>query len=157
VIVLLDTGILTLLVLEPQISQEASDCQRWLDTLLAKGVNVFSSEICDYEVRRGLLFVDLKKGRVDGPRIKALEDLRQRIDFLPIDRKVLLKAASFWAEAQNQGLPGDRKGVDVDALVIAQWALLQEDYLGQYVVIATKNSKHFQHSSEALNWNEIKP
>lgn len=155
-IVILDTGILTLLVLEAQASQEASDCQKWLDTLLAKGVNVFSSEICDYEVRRGLLFLDLKKGRTNGPRIKALEDLRQRIDFLPINRNVLLKAADFWAEAQSKGLPGDRKGIDADVLISAQWMLLQEDYPGQYIVIATKNSKHFQHSTEALNWNEIK-
>jgi hypothetical protein len=52
-IVFLDSGIIGLLS-SPNDRELALNCQSWLYRLLAKSVYVVSSDICDYEVRRGL-------------------------------------------------------------------------------------------------------
>lgn len=56
-IVILDSGVLDLLASPIQDASqlqddEISQCTKWFDTLLAKGVLVVTSEISDYEVRR---------------------------------------------------------------------------------------------------------
>ena len=154
-IVFLDTGILTLLVTEASASEEARQCQEWFYQLFSKGVYIVSSEICDYEIRRGLLFIDTKKGRTAGPQIQVLERFRELIEFLPVTRSVLLKSAELWAEVQIKGLSSSRTGIDGDILIAAQWTILQEDNPGQYVVIATTNLRHFQHYTEAKIWRDI--
>jgi hypothetical protein len=53
-IVFLDTGILGL-VTSPRKQGQALACEQWMLSLLARGVNIISSEICDYEVRRNLI------------------------------------------------------------------------------------------------------
>jgi hypothetical protein len=52
-IVFLDSGIIGLLS-SPNDRELVVRCQSWLYRLLARSVYVVSSDICDYEVRRGL-------------------------------------------------------------------------------------------------------
>ena len=58
-IVFLDTGIIGL-VTSPRKQGQAYACEQWLFGLLARGVNIVSSEICDYEVRRNLIMIVVK-------------------------------------------------------------------------------------------------
>ena len=43
------------LITNPKATPLALQCQQWLDSLLARNINVVLSEIIDYEVRRELL------------------------------------------------------------------------------------------------------
>ena len=51
-IVFLDSGVLGL-ISSPNERSEVTACQNWVFGLLAKGVYVVSSDICDYEIRQG--------------------------------------------------------------------------------------------------------
>ena len=51
-IVLIDSSVLGILA-NPNKLGEAKECEEWLYKLLSKGVYVATSDLCDYEVRRG--------------------------------------------------------------------------------------------------------
>ena len=53
-IIFLDSGIIGL-VTNPRKQGQSLACEQWMLGLLARGVNIVSSEICDYEVRRNLI------------------------------------------------------------------------------------------------------
>jgi hypothetical protein len=53
-IVFIDSSILGK-ICNPNQSQETIDIEKWLFTLLSRGMRVVSSDICDYEIRRSLL------------------------------------------------------------------------------------------------------
>jgi hypothetical protein len=89
-IVFLDTGVLGL-VASPNNTGEAKECKEWLYGLLARSVYVVSSDICDYEVRRGLLLASLTNPTVQG--IQNLDNLPAVIDFLPLTQMVMKEAA----------------------------------------------------------------
>jgi hypothetical protein len=55
-IVFLDSGVLGL-ISSPNDRSEVTACQNWVFELLAKGVYIVSSDICDYEIRRSLLLL----------------------------------------------------------------------------------------------------
>jgi len=57
-IVFLDTGVLGL-ASSPKNSGDVFACKQWLFHLIARGVFVVTSDICDYEVRRSLMVVSL--------------------------------------------------------------------------------------------------
>lgn len=153
-IVFLDSGIVGF-ISSPSYLGEAQECKRWLYQILARGAYLVSSDICDYEVRRGLLLAGLTGSRNDG--LKNLDRLPEIIDFLPITQPVLKEASKLWAEARKQGIPtADLKNIDCDMIVCAQWKLLQEEYPGQYVVIATSNRKHLERFAEAEIWQNIR-
>ncbi len=153
-IVLLDTGILGL-VASPQNTGEAKECQKWFESLLARSASVVTSDICDYEVRRGLLLASMTKPNVAG--IDRLDTLQKIICFLPLTKKVMKEAAQLWAEARSQGMQtADNKNIDADIIISAHWKLLTEEYPGQYVVVATKNVKHLRLFAEAREWKNIK-
>ena len=59
-IVFLDSGILGL-ISSPNERAEVTACQNWMMGLMAKGVYVVSSDICDYEIRRSLLLLEAQK------------------------------------------------------------------------------------------------
>jgi hypothetical protein len=80
------------------ISGDTVNCQSWLYRLLARSVYVVSSDICDYEVRRGLELALYKNPHVSG--LSRLDALAQIVDFLPTERVVLQRAAKIWAEAR---------------------------------------------------------
>lgn len=134
-IVFIDTGILGLLA-NPNKKGEAADCEQWLLGLLSKGVSVLTSDICDYEVRRNLILESFRKPNINS--VTSLNELKDLITFLPISNKVMIKAASLWAEARIQGVPtADDKSLDADIIICAQYKLLEQEYPGRYIVIET--------------------
>jgi hypothetical protein len=57
-------------VTSPRKQGQALTCEKWMFSLLAKGVNIISSEICDYEVRRNLIL----ENNVS-PKVNSLNNL----------------------------------------------------------------------------------
>lgn len=152
-IVFLDTSVLGLLA-NPNKKGEAAECEQWLLSLLSKGVFVVTSDICDYEVRRSLILESLRKPNVNS--IASLDELKDLVAFLPLTNEVMLKAANLWAEARIQGIPtADDKSLDADIIICAQYKLLEQEYPGRYIVIATTNVKHLSRFTEAKEWQEI--
>lgn len=82
-IVFLDSGIIGLLS-SPNDRELAIKCQYWLYRLLARSVYVVSSDICDYEVKRGFELALHKNPHVSG--LSRLDGLAQIVDFLPTER-----------------------------------------------------------------------
>ena len=152
-IVFLDSGIIGLLT-SPNDRELAVRCQSWLYRLLARSVYIVSSDICDYEVRRGLELALHKNPHVSG--LSRLDALAQIVDFLPTERVILQRAAKIWAEARitGQGTAGDRE-LDADIIIAAHWLILTEKYPGQAVTIATTNVKHLSRFTIARSWEEI--
>ncbi|NJL52013.1 MAG: type II toxin-antitoxin system VapC family toxin [Hydrococcus sp. SU_1_0] len=152
-IVLIDSGVLGKLC-NPNSSTEVEVAREHLYTLLARGVYVLSSQICDYEVRRSLVLNSLRGLSSEG--INNLNKLAEFIDFLPISEKVLKEAANLWAEARIKGIPtADNKSLDADVIICAQYKLLEQEYPGRYIVIATTNVKHISKFAKAKKWQEI--
>jgi predicted nucleic acid-binding protein len=120
-----------------------------------QGVYVCSSDICDFEVRRGLVLALRNKPEFNG--IQNLDEIREIIDFLPINSSLLRQAAHLWASARSQGTPtADNKSLDVDIIISAHWQVLKESFPGRYIVVATTNVKYLSRFTEAKVWNNIK-
>jgi predicted nucleic acid-binding protein len=152
-IVFIDSGILGKLC-NPNSSAEVDAIRDWLYSLLAKGIFIVSSDICDYEVRRSLILESLRQPNINS--IQDLNDLQDLITFLPLTNEVMKEAANLWAEARIQGMPtADEKSLDADVIICAQYKLLAEQYPGRYIVIATTNVSHLSRFSEAKEWQEI--
>jgi hypothetical protein len=151
--ILIDSGVLGKLC-NPNSSPEVEAAREQLYALLAKGIYIVSSQICDYEVRRSLILNSMKGLTSEG--IDNLNKLAEFIDFLPVNNTVLKEAASLWAEARIQGIPtADDKSLDADVIICAQFKLLEKEYPGRYIVIATTNVKHLSRFTEAKEWQAI--
>jgi hypothetical protein len=152
-IALIDSGVLGKLC-NPNSSPEVEAAREQLYALLAKGIYIVSSQICDYEVRRSLILNSMRGLTSEG--IDNLNKLAEFIDFLPVNNTVLKEAASLWAEARIQGIPtADDKSLDADIIICAQFKLLEKEYPGRYIVIATTNVKHLSRFTEAKEWQAI--
>lgn len=152
-IVFIDSSVLGILS-NPNRLSEVMDCCEWLYRLLSRGVYVCSSEICDFEVRRSLILEFQKKPHLNS--IQKLDELREIISFLPITSELLKTASSLWASARNQGIPtADNKSLDIDIIICSHWQILQEEFPGRYVVIATTNVKHLSRFAEAKSWRDF--
>jgi predicted nucleic acid-binding protein len=152
-IVLLDSSVLGQLC-NPNPSEQTIAVNNWMYSLLAKGVVMFVSQICDYEVRRSLILNSMKGASNRG--IDSLNELSEIINFLPVSQIVLKTASQIWAKARNQGIPtADEKSLDADVIICAQWQLLTEEYPGRYIVIATTNVKHLSRFTQAKKWQDI--
>jgi predicted nucleic acid-binding protein len=152
-IVLIDSGVIGK-ICNPNPSNEVNAVKEWMYSLLAKGVVIVTSQICDYEVRRSLLLNSIKGASSES--LDNLERLSKIIEFLSVSDTVLKKASLLWAEARNRGLPtADEKSLDADIIICAQWQLLAEQYPGRYVVIATTNIKHLSRFAEAKLYRDI--
>jgi hypothetical protein len=153
VIVFLDTGVLGLIT-NPNSHEIANECVDWLYNLLSKGVYVATSDICDYEVRRGLILAQVTSS--GGSGIHLLDQYRQVFDFLPVTTEVFAEASSLWALARSKGDPNaPKENIDVDIILCGQWKVLKRAYPGRRIVIATENLKDFRLYSEADNWRNI--
>ena len=152
-IVILDSGVLGQLC-SPLPSANRTALDRWFYQLLVRGAWVVSSEICDYEIRRGLLLSERQGARISG--IPMLDSLALSIDFLPINKKILLTAAQIWAMARETGQPtADDRNIDVDLLICGTWEYLRGNYPGREIVIATTNVKHLSRFAMAMKWQDI--
>lgn len=152
-IVFIDSGVLGLLA-NPNKTGEAGECEEWLYSLLSRGVYICSFELCDYEIRRNLVLTFQQQQKPTG--IENLDELREFISFLPITSELLKKAAELWASARSRGIPtADNKSLDIDMIICSHWQMLQEEFPGSYVVIATTNVKHLSRFTDAKTWQEI--
>lgn len=147
-VVLLDSGPLGM-VTNPRASQVTEECNRWLESLLSKGMQVVVPEIADYELRRELLRAEKTKG------IARLDQLEQVLDYLPINTEMMRKAAEFWAAARRQGkATAPDVALDGDAILAAQAAFLTAT--GEEAIIATTNVGHLSLFVEARKWQEVR-
>ncbi|BAZ09904.1 hypothetical protein NIES4071_17180 [Calothrix sp. NIES-4071] len=152
-IVFIDSGVLGVLA-TPIKSDEASICEQWVYGLLAKGVDVCSSQLCDYEVRRSMVLEARKNPHSDN--ISSSDELQDMINFLPVTSEVLIQAAELWASARSQGTPtGDNKSLD-DMIICDYWQMLREESRGRYIVIATNNVEYLGRFAESQLWINIK-
>jgi hypothetical protein len=155
-IVFLDSNILGLLCNTSDL-HEAVDCIDWFNTQWTRGISFMTSDLCLYEVRRGLLKASIGLAK-PVPGLLTLENIRSDgyLEFLPVSTGVLDLAAEIWAEAAADGRTtrGD-KNIDVDIIISAHYQLLVDTYPGQQVIVATKNLKHISRFCQAASWQEI--
>lgn len=146
-IVLLDTGILGLIT-HPKITAEADNCNQWIASLIAQGVEFNVPEICDYEIRRELLRLGKTKS------IKRLDELKILFGYIPLTTRTMLLAAQFWAQVRQQGkTTADNKALDGDVILAAQAAIIWAG--GREVIVATTNVSHLSRFVDARKWQEI--
>ncbi|MEE3716085.1 nucleic acid-binding protein [Tumidithrix elongata RA019] len=123
-------------------------CQMWLKSLLQRGERVVIPEIADYEVRRELLRANLLRS------VRRLDNLKQALEYAPIQTDTMLLAASLWAEARQTGQPtADPKALDGDVILAAQARLLSNDSVE--AIVATTNVAHLSRFITALDWQSI--
>jgi predicted nucleic acid-binding protein len=152
-IVFIDSSILGK-ICNPNQSQETIDIEKWLFTLLSRGMRVVSSDICDYEIRRSLLLEQRRKPQIQS--VEKLDEIKTSIEFLPVTNEVLLIAAQLWAEARMLGQPtAEDRSLDADLIICATSRLLTVIEPGRYNVIATTNVKHLSRFAIAEKWQDI--
>jgi predicted nucleic acid-binding protein len=147
--ILLDSGPLGLAAHRPSII-EARQCLAWLVRLELSGARVVVPEIADYELRRELL-----RARVMGG-IRRLDQIRSRFLYLPITTSAMLRAAQFWAEVRQQGIPtASPDALDADCIVAGMAAVAGRN--SDTVTIATNNVVHLSRFSgiDARDWLAI--
>ena len=155
-IVFLDSNILGL-INSGSTSPEPIACNRWFYDLFRKA-SVVSSELCLYEVRRGLLKASLQADNKPVPGLQGLQELEAEswVEFLVADRQVLNIAAELWAKAAASGQTSrSDKDIDIDIIISAHYQILVDEYPGQQVIVATKNLKHLSRFCTAANWQDI--
>lgn len=136
------------MVTNPKASGIPLDCQLWLKSLLRRGEKVAIPEISDYEVRRELLRADLLRS------LQRLDNLKQALDYIPIQTATMLLAAELWAEVRKTGRPtADPKALDGDVILSAQARLLCDEVTE--VIVATTNVAHLSRFITASDWQSI--
>lgn len=156
-IVFLDTNTLDFLC-NPNDLPESIKCKEWFYTYYSRGVNFCTSDICDYEIRRGLIANSIRNNKIS-EGLSFLDDLRidGYIVFSPVTKEVLEVAAELWARSSVASKSNkDAKNIDVDIIISAHYQLLSDNQPGQRVVVATTNVKDLSIYCEAANWQDIR-
>lgn len=144
-IVILDSGPVGLLTQRKDVLP-AEVCRRWQKELLASGARVILPEIVDYEVRRELLRIKSVNG------LARLDHLTAVIEYLPLTKAAMRKAAELWADVRQKEQPtADPKELDGDVILAAQALMLGE----ADVVVATTNAGHLSRFVAAQSWPEV--
>jgi predicted nucleic acid-binding protein len=145
-VVVLDTGVLGFLT-NPSDSAEPIECKQWLDGILSGGAEVRVPEIADYELRRELIRINSAKA------LARLDELGQALGYVALSTPMMRRAAEFWANARNIGLPtAPDHALDGDVILAAQVAVSAAD---QHPVVATTNVKHLERFVPARLWRDI--
>jgi predicted nucleic acid-binding protein len=97
-LILLDSGPLGMAT-NPKAKGVPLECQQWLRSLLQKGEKIIIPEIADYEVRRELIRAGLLQS------LRRLDNLKQTLEYVPIQTETMLLAANLWAEVRQAGQP----------------------------------------------------
>jgi predicted nucleic acid-binding protein len=146
-LILLDSGPLGMAT-NPKAKGVPLECQQWLRSLLQKGEKIIIPEIADYEVRRELIRAGLLQS------LRRLDNLKQTLEYVPIQTETMLLAANLWADVRQAGQPtADPKALDGDVILAAQAHLLANDTTD--VIIATTNVAHLSRFVTALDWQAI--
>jgi len=154
-IILLDSGVLGQLC-NPNSTEKTIVLNEWLYTQLIRGRALFTSELCDYEVRRSLCLNIEKGGKSDG--LRALERIRSEgsIEFAAVDREIVSLAASLWAKAQIEGKStAPLNSLDIDLIICATALWLKQEYPGREVITVTTNVKHLSRFINAVEWSDV--
>lgn len=119
-----------------------------MERLLDERDEVVIPEICDYELRRGLL-----RGK-RYQSIQRLDELATEVTYLPLDTKTMRVAAALWSElrVRRQQTASD-ESPDADVILGAQ--ALEHERKGASVVVATNNVKHLSRMCAAAQWQDI--
>jgi predicted nucleic acid-binding protein len=147
-VVFLDSGPLGLVV-HPK-ANKSRPCVEWLLACLRAGTRICLPEIADYEVRRELLRQDSAKS------LAKLDQLKDRIEYIPLSTSAMRQAAALWAQARKDGKPtADPHALDGDVILCAQarLAVAHPDDL----IIATSNVGHLSRFVSTKHWSEISP
>lgn len=135
----LDTGPLGMIA-HPKANKALAE---WYRAMLESDSEVFLPEIADYELRRNLILEGLEDS------LRRLDDLKQKLTYLPINTATMLKAARLWADANKRGKPtADKHALDGDAILAAQAILAG-------AVVATDNVGHLDRFVETRKWSEM--
>lgn len=147
-IVVLDASTLGLLS-NPKQTTEALAYRSWVRMLVQARHRVVVPEIADFEVRRELL----RAGKVRG--LRRLNSTVEALRYLPITTGIMRRAAELWAEARRRGRPSaDSASLDGDVIIAAAAQFLAAA-LGDSVVVATTNVRHFEMFVDARRWQDI--
>ena len=120
-----------------------AEIRDWLARQLAAGTVILIPEIADYELRRELIRLDRKRS------LARLDLMHTELQYLPLDTPTMRRAAQFWAQARQQGLPtADPKALDADVILAAQ-----AEQAG--AVIATENVAHIDRFVTAMHWRDL--
>jgi hypothetical protein len=85
--------------------------------------------------------------------LARLDDLGQALGYVALSTPMMRRAAQFWADARNAGLPtAADHALDGDVILAAQVAVSADD---QDPVIATTNVKHLERFVTARLWRDI--
>ena len=87
-LLLLDSGPLGM-VTHPKATGTTLACQLWMTALLQRGDRFAIPETADYEVRRELLRAGFTRS------IHRLDQLKQTLEYLPLQTETMLKAAEL--------------------------------------------------------------
>lgn len=148
-LILLDSSPLGL-VTNPRDSPESRRCKAWLRDMFSAGSRVLVPEIADYEVRRELIRAKRPKG------IVRLDDLAEKIGYLPVTKMVWRRAAELWAQARAIGRPtAPDAALDGDMILAALALTAAEDGDGHEVIVATTNVGHLGLFVDARQWDTI--
>lgn len=133
-LLLLDSTPLALLCRPPGHVQ-GDACRQWLTAIERAGIIVVVPEVADYEMRRELIRLRSAGGLV------RLDNLGATSTYAPITTTIMRKAAEFWADLRNRGVPtAPDPSLDADAILAAQTALIGAP--GDAVTLATSNPRH---------------
>jgi predicted nucleic acid-binding protein len=95
--------------------------------------------------------------RLDSTKSLAkLDQLKDRIEYVPLSTSAMRQAAALWAQARKDGKPtADSHALDGDVILCAQarLAVAHADDL----IIATTNVGHLSRFVSAKHWSEISP
>jgi len=126
---------------------------------LSSGVRFRVPEIADYELRRNLICETLRSTNSPSTQsIQNLDCLKATIGYIPLNTRMILKAAALWAAARKGGYSTAHKfKLDGDVILAAQ--AIVESATTQRIIIATRNVKHLSQYStstvEAREWKNI--
>jgi predicted nucleic acid-binding protein len=119
-----------------------------LQSHLQAGAQIVIPEIADYEVRRELLRGGMTRSVVQ------LDQLAQQFVYLPLTTAAIRKAAEFWAQARQLGMPtAADPHLDCDVILAAQAAAIVDPQ----AVVATTNAAHISRFVAADHWQNIQP
>jgi predicted nucleic acid-binding protein len=128
----------------------ASQCRLWIDSLMARGVEVVVPEIADYEVRRELTRINAAGS------LRRLDELVTSggLSYQPVSTAAWRPAVLFWADARQRGLPtASPDALDADAILAACAVTIGQP--GDQTIVATQNVGHLARYCDARLWTTI--
>jgi predicted nucleic acid-binding protein len=139
--IILDAGPLGMIA-HPRPNPEIAE---WYKLIVGSRVEIYLSEVADYEVRRNLLLVGLERS------VKRLDELKQEQTYLKLTTAHMLKAAELWADSRKKGQPTcDPKELDCDVILAAQALSVSVK-----AIVATDNVSHLGRFVDARHWKDI--